>query len=300
MDRLSVEQLRALESWLGPVQVIADHSWPLQDGITLECEVEGRSVIVKAAAGPGATSHIDRELRAHKEVLSPLSSDGSRGPGLGEGFPRLRNGDGAARVLVVEYLPGELVEGTPAEGEPWVYEAAGALLRRLHASAPARADDGYPRQRLERIEHELAAGRELLEAGARREASRRAGQLHDDPEEIVATHGDFQPRNWLFRAGAGGEGVGLVDFGRFGWRPWYTDLVRLEHQQFAGRPHLREAMARGLGRAIDWDAAHPDAMAWRAENLMQALATVVWATGIGDHAFADQGRLMLERTLRAW
>nr|WP_297426666.1 hypothetical protein [uncultured Actinotalea sp.] len=36
---------------------------------------------------------------------------------------------------------------------------------------------------------------------------------------------------------------------------------------------------------------------WLLENLLQSVRTVVWATGVGDLAFADQGRAMLRRTL---
>lgn len=107
--------------------------------------------------------------------------------------------------------------------------------------------------------------------------------------ELVTTHGDYQPRNWLQDKGQ----VKIIDFGRADGRPWVHDLVRLSHQQFLGRPDLAFAFHDGLGRTVG--AADMDM--WRLENLNQAIGTVVWAHQIGDTAFEQSGRDMVERVL---
>lgn len=283
------------------MRVLVDHSWPLQDGITLECETEnGQPVILKIAGGPGSASHLVRELRAHDEVLSPCDPQGRRRSGLGPGFPTLIRADAGHRILAIGFLPGRLVEGADAESDPAVYAEAGRLLRIFHDALPGETSLGYPERRLAQIERDLANGHELIDAAQHRQATRIVADAAPVPEIVVPTHGDVQPRNWLHLPGRGSAGVSLIDFGRYGRRPWYTDLVRLEHQQFMGHPELREAFVAGMGRSPDPGAEDDLGEGWNLENLMQSLATVVWATGIGDLRFADHGRSMLERTLRSW
>lgn len=105
------------------------------------------------------------------------------------------------------------------------------------------------------------------------------------PEPIVRTHGDMQPRNWLIDHGT----VRLIDFGRYAPRPAYTDLVRVVHRYPPGDPRTAALLAE-VGAAVD-------SPGWFAENLYQALATVVWATDQGFEDFAAEGRGMLRRTL---
>ncbi|MFD1212912.1 phosphotransferase, partial [Arthrobacter sp. GCM10027362] len=112
------------------------------------------------------------------------------------------------------------------------------------------------------------------------------------PRQLYATHGDYQPRNWLVDGGR----LAVIDYGRAGYRPWVTDLVRLEHGVFApdGGP-LRAAFYAGYGRDPEEE---PEA--WLLDNLLQSLGTVVWAYEVGDAAFEDEGRRMVERVLQRW
>jgi hypothetical protein len=71
------------------------------------------------------------------------------------------------------------------------------------------------------------------------------------------------------------------------------DLVRLSHQQFVGRPELEAAFYDGYARMVG--ASETDL--WRLEHLNQAIGTVVWANQVGDAAFEQAGRTMLERVL---
>ena len=71
------------------------------------------------------------------------------------------------------------------------------------------------------------------------------------------------------------------------------DLVRLSHQQFVGRPDLAAAFYDGLGKMVGC----AEAGLWRLENLNQALGTVVWANQVGDIAFEQAGRAMVERVV---
>ncbi|ADX74348.1 hypothetical protein Asphe3_32400 [Pseudarthrobacter phenanthrenivorans Sphe3] len=105
--------------------------------------------------------------------------------------------------------------------------------------------------------------------------------------QLVTTHGDYQPRNWLEDDGE----VKVIDFGRADARPWVHDVVRLAHQQFLGRPALEEAFYAGLERRIT----RPETGIWHLENLNQALGTVVWAHRIGDAAFQQSGVERVER-----
>ena len=73
------------------------------------------------------------------------------------------------------------------------------------------------------------------------------------------------------------------------------DLVRLSHQQFVQRPELAEAFHAGLGRTLG----PADEDLWRLENLNQSIGTVVWAHQMGDTAFEQAGRDMVERVLAA-
>ncbi|MET3163280.1 UNVERIFIED_ORG: thiamine kinase-like enzyme [Arthrobacter sp. UYEF10] len=107
--------------------------------------------------------------------------------------------------------------------------------------------------------------------------------------QLVATHGDYQPRNWLQDNGQ----IKVIDFGRADRRPWVHDLVRLSHQQFVHRPELADAFHAGLGKAVG----PVEAGLWRLENLNQAIGTVVWANQVGDTAFEQTGRAMVGRVL---
>ena len=64
----------------------------------------------------------------------------------------------------------------------------------------------------------------------------------------VASHGDFQPRNWLWDTASGR--LGIIDWERAEPAEAIGDLVRLEYGPWDGRPDLREQFFEGYGRAL--------------------------------------------------
>jgi Ser/Thr protein kinase RdoA (MazF antagonist) len=104
---------------------------------------------------------------------------------------------------------------------------------------------------------------------------------------LVPTHGDWQPRNWLWDDGV----VRVIDLGRADLRPAASDLVRLAAQQWRGRPELEEAFLEGYGG----DPREPGA--WHRLRVAEAVGTAVWAHGVGDEAFEQQGHRMIADVL---
>ena len=269
------EQSRLLTSWLGSYTVVRDYSWPLQDTNVLHVLTpQGRGFIIKAST---KSHHIHREIAAHAAGFE----------GLDGRVPALRHTSVRAGVLVTEFLPGTLVEGTPAEDDPDTYRQAGALLRRLHR--PAGASPHYAKALARKTRAWMDRAQGLLPETQLTILAQELDSLDPGPVELVATHGDYQPRNWLQDNGL----IKVIDFGRAERRPWLHDLVRLSHQQFVRRPELAVAFYAGFGRNVG----PAEADLWRLENLNQAIGTVVWAHQMGDTAFEQSGRAMVERVL---
>src|SRR5690606_19842605 len=112
--------------------VVEDMSWNLVESIVLHIETGVGDMVVKA--GDASNHHIARELAAHPTYTAPLVESGHAA--------RLRAADGDLRVMLLDYLPGRLLEGTDAELAPEVYEQAGVLLRALHG-VEKREDSDY-------------------------------------------------------------------------------------------------------------------------------------------------------------
>ncbi|WP_426228371.1 phosphotransferase family protein [Pseudarthrobacter sp. DSP2-3-2b1] len=271
---ITTEQNRLLAAWLGDFRLVRDYSWPLQDTTVLHVVTPAGAFIVKAST---TSHHIRREISAHA-----VGFDGLEGR-----VPALRHASAEAGMLVTEFLPGTLVEGTPAENDPETYRQAGELLRKIHQPAGdslhyAKALATKTRAWMDRA-HGL-----LAETDLKRLEDQLAG-LNPGAVPMVTTHGDYQPRNWLQDNGQ----IKVIDFGRAEQRPWVHDLVRLTHQQFVHRQGLAEAFHEGLGRTVG----PAEADLWRLENLNQAVGTVVWAHQVGDAAFEESGRGMVHRVL---
>lgn len=265
-----------IEQWLPGATLIEDLSWP--EALTRVLHLRSATVDAVVKIGGEVTGHhIARELTAGREVS-------------GEGLPVLIDGSAEHRVLALRYQPGSLVQDSPAEDDPGVFHAAGRLLARVHATAAPLLTADYPEDRLARLRRLLPRVTPLLDPALAERVAAAVDRVRPDPEPVVPTHGDMQPRNWL--VGDGRPAVRLIDFGRYGRRPAYTDLVRVLHRYPPGDPRP-EAMLAGLGAPEPWGLP-----GWWAENLYQGVATVVWATDVGAPEFAEDGRRMLRRTLR--
>lgn len=272
---LSTRQRDLLADWFPGARVVRDHSWGLVARTVLEIEHDGATYIVKAG-GPD-DHHMTRELRAHREWLSPWTSRGRA--------PVLVHHDDAALLVVTRFLPGQLVEGTPAAEDPDVHRQAGILLVQLH-DQPCVVDEHYEVRENQKMiawldrEHRITPD---VEQRLRDEIA----AWPEPPATLVPTHGDWQPRNWLHHEGI----VSVIDFGRADLRPAYTDLGRLAAQDFGRDPGLERAFLDGYGS----DPREP--AAWQRQRIREAIGTAVWAHLVGDERFEAQGHRMIAEAL---
>lgn len=268
---LTDRQRRVVETHLSEPELRDDLSWGQTDTRVLRVRVARGDVVVKA--GGVGNHHIAREIAAHEGATGPLLQR--------EACGRLIAADGDANVLITTWVPGELVQGTAAEGVPDTYAQAGELLRAFHGTA-SRLDDQYEARVTNVALTRLDQKHRITEAVAAR-ARHLLTAYRPQPVTLVPTHGDWQPRNWLIDAGS----VRVIDFGRYDARPAATDLCRLATQQWALRPDLEQAFIKGYGS----DPRDPER--WRIELLREAVNTAVWAYQVGDEPFEQQGHRML-------
>lgn len=275
--RLSPQQQSLVDAWFPRCVVVQDLSWDLVHTVVLHLRTDGGDVVVKAA-GPQST-HLPREITAYRSgVLAPL-------PGR---VPDLVHADRAQQLLAVGFLPGTLVEAdTGLRDDPEVHRQAGLLLGRLHRRPPVE-DDGWELRQDARAlawldrPHRIAAGT----------ASRLRDLLSDNhyhPSALVPTHGDWQPRNWLWHEGR----LLVIDLGRFEPRPAQTDLARLAHQHWREHPDLEAAFVDGYGGDPR------DPVTWRMVRLREAVGTACYAFAVGDETFEAQGHAMIDEALAA-
>lgn len=271
---LRAAQQAAVDEWFPGAALVADHSWVLLGRTVLRLHHRGRDLVVKA--GTPDDHHMDREIEAHADVVAPLADRALA--------PRLLRADPGLRLLATTWLPGVLVEGTPAEHDPEVYRQAGRALALFHAQGSRPGGD-----------HERRADARSLAwlEGEHRIADETVARLQAELAQpvpartLVPTHGDWQPRNWLVDHGR----VAVIDFGRTDWRPAATDLTRLHAQQLRGRPDLERALLDGYGS----DPREP--VAWRRDRLREAVGTAAWAYQVGDEGFEQRGHRMIADVL---
>lgn len=271
LSRLTPEQRDLLVHWVPDAEVLVDHSWGLADTTVLELRSRQGRLVLKAG-GP-ADHHIERELRAHREWLGPWVATGHA--------PSLMYGDSSAKLLVTVYLPGRLVEGTPAQDDPDAYRQAGELLARYHGQVSVQDPEWHDRFRA-RVERHLARPHRI-DPNIAKLACDEVATWPGGGSMVVPTHGDWQPRNWLIDDGV----VRVIDFGRADLRPRTEDFVRLARQDFARDHNLEAAFLDGYGR----DPREPEQ--WRRDLLGEAVGTAVWAYGVGDEEFERFGHQLL-------
>ncbi len=272
---LTAPQRSLLEGWLPGLRVVHDHSWGLVENLVLEVEAGGRPYIVKA---DGASHHhVQRELDAHELWVQPWVAAGRA--------PRLVAGDRMAKILVTEYLYGELVLGSPAQQLPGTFRQAGALLAQLHAQ-PGGIDPDYEANENAKVLRNLGRPHRIGPDIALR-VRRIVGCWPEQPVTLVPTHGDWQPRNWLVQD----DRVGIIDFGRAALRPALSDWLRLAARDFRDDPAREAAFVEGYGTDPR------ETGAWFRERLREAVNTAVWAFAVGDEPFEAEGHAMIERVL---
>jgi thiamine kinase-like enzyme len=145
----------------------------------------------------GASNHhIARELDAHEKWLAPWVATGRA--------PRLVAGDRTAKILVTEFLAGELVLGSRAQECLDTFRQAGGSWQSftLNRDLVTRRTRRTRTPKVLRIldkPHRIAAA---AEARLREIVS----SWPAEPVVLVPTHGDWQPRNWLNRPHGSGSG----------------------------------------------------------------------------------------------
>lgn len=160
-----------------------DYSWPLQDTNVLHVATpSGEGFIIKAST---TSHHIHREIAAHAAGFERL--DGR--------VPALRHASAEAGILVTEFLPGIMVEGTPAEDDQETYRQAGALLARIHR--PAGASSTYATALTAKTRAWMDRAHGLLPESQLDSFEQALDAQRPGVVQLVATHGDYQPRNWL-------------------------------------------------------------------------------------------------------
>jgi Ser/Thr protein kinase RdoA (MazF antagonist) len=109
-------------------------------------------------------------------------------------------------------------------------------------------------------------------------------------ERPRAIHRDYTPRNWM--ALPDGSLTAVIDFEHSRWDIQAADLNRPWDHEFLRNPRLVDAFYEGYGGLSD-------RLREQIETLrtMLAFSTVVWATGVGDGAFAQRGRDALARMM---
>jgi hypothetical protein len=276
LPRLSPAQQARVHEWLPTAELIADLSWELMGTVVLHVRSPEGDWIVKA--GDARNHHIGREHNAHLGFTGPWVAQGRAA--------RMIEFDAGANLLLLEYLPGELVQGHPSETDPETYRQAGTMLAEFHGQA-SRLDDGY--------EARMTPKALSLLDSAHRIAPATVARLRDlllatepQPVVLVPTHGDWHPRNWLIDNGT----LRAIDFGRFDWRLALTDFARLAVRQFATDPALEIAFLDGYGS----DPRTPEL--WRILQIREAIGTAVWAYQVGDEPFEAEGHRMIDHILR--
>lgn len=276
MQGLDAAQRDVVTRLIGPWRQVGDLSWDEQSTHVLQVCSGAGDFVVKA--GNAGNHHIAREITAHSRWTSSLVHLDRTAPAVGW--------DEAARVLVLRYQPGTLVEGTPQEHTASFHRQAGIALKALHCETQ-RVDTDYERRASARALAWLD-GRHRIEPAVEKLA-RDVLAAHDPgPVTVVPTHGDWQPRNWL----ADGAWLRVIDFGRFDFRPASSDLCRLATQQWADRPDLEEAFLDGYG-------CDPRDARWQVELLREAIGTATWAYLRGDEEFEAHGHRCLTAALEA-
>ncbi len=272
---LRPEQTAQVRAWLGNIAVVGDLSWHLTDTKVLHLRTTQQDLILKT--GGERNHHISRELRAHQGYTDSLKAHGLASEML---FFNEK-----LRVMVFEYLPGVLCEGSEHEFDPAIFRQAGSALKRFHSQG-SRLDRGYEERLMEKFRRLLAHDHRI--SFSHSQQIERILDAHEPQSALlVPTHGDWQPRNWLIDHGK----LRAIDFGRFEFRPAASDLARLASQQFIGRAELESAFLEGYG--VD----PREEPSWAMMLLREAIGTAVWAYQVGDTRFEAQGHRMIQLAL---
>lgn len=120
--RLDDLQDALVRTWLPGLRLRSDMSWGPAGTAVLDVDSAVGRVVIKA--GGASNHHIDREIEAFHGFTAPLTRNGTAS--------RLLHHNRDAKLLVIAYLDGSLVQGSAAEFSPDTYVQAGRLASALH------------------------------------------------------------------------------------------------------------------------------------------------------------------------
>jgi Phosphotransferase enzyme family len=266
----------------GEVVAVIDRSWPRDNSAVWEVRGAcGSSWFVKQHPSQGLHG---REVSAYRQWTAAL--------GIGRA-PVLAAVDSGVRAIAVTGLPGQVVRdlrlGTGDERE--VHRQAGVLLRRLHETAAAGAGHKSIDRIAGRVDEHLRRAAGLLAPFEIELVRQCAANLAVAAPQLAAvpTHGDVQPRNWLWDPAT--RQLAMTDFERAELAPAARDLVRLEYGPWDQRPDLRDAFIGGYGRNLTSTERH----ALRCLAALDALSGLQWGTANADVEVTSRARRALER-----
>ncbi len=226
----------------------------------------------------------EREVAAYRHWTAAL------GPGRA---PVLLAADADLRTMLVTAVPGQPARelAVPGGTEAEIHRQAGMLLRRLHDAAPPDSSLPATRRVVARVEDHLRRSGRLLERAQVRLIRDHAARLEEMAALIpgVPTHGDAQPRNFLWDAPK--ERLAVIDFERAEVAPAVRDLVRLEYGPWDGRPELRASFVAGYGRTLTGT----EEAALRSFAALDALSGLLWGTANDDQDVLVRSQRTLAR-----
>lgn len=268
---------------VGPRFTIADRSWPRDGSRVWElADISGEHFYLKQHQ---SLRFHEREVTAYR-LWTPALDAGRA--------PRLLAADRGLRAVLITALPGQIARGPHIleADEAEIHRQAGVLLRRLHNASTAMETTGTGRVAARAEEHIARAGALLSQENAelvRYHAARLPETARRLP--VVPTHGDAQPKNFLWDPGS--RRVALIDFERAEPGLAVRDLVRLEYGAWNGRPFLRDAFLDGYGRALTTD----EESALQNLAALDAVSAIWWGSANNDTDIMTRGYRTLARLL---
>lgn len=256
-----------------PVELVEEWIWPHGQSRVAHVRTGASDVVVKWER---SARNVAREVEALRRYV----------PALGDDAGQLLAVDADAQVLVLTHVAGTLASGGVAL-DPDVHRQAGALLARLHASAPSVADEDYGERLLADLDEKATALAPLVDARDLVRLRAVAAPVTDVRSvRLVPAHRDYGPRNWLVDAGGR---VRVIDFAHAEPSPWSVDLQKLTMREWRGRPDLEAAFLEGYGRVPDDE----DRLVLRAYVALSTLAIIAWSVAHHDPAFEAEARSVL-------
>ncbi|MEV6987010.1 aminoglycoside phosphotransferase family protein [Sphaerisporangium sp. NPDC051017] len=288
---LPADLLQWVTRFLPAVANVTDVSWPRGDSRVWRVASSVSEAYVKLSP---TTEDYAREVYGYQHAVRCLAAREA---------PRLLSADPGLRAIMSSPLPGLVVKGLSltAEVETRVHELAGRLLRRWHdhpEPVPAHARDDVMASMAEQADEATACLERTAEhlTDAQRALVQQVSREIPDLAEglpLVFQHGDYSPRNWLWDAERGTQG--LIDFEKSAHGLAVEDLVWLCGAVWPTRPDLKRAFLKGYGRELS------DAEQRVLPLLTARLAVSYLNTGLTkqEPMLVERGRTVLGDLVRA-